>query len=79
MDEIVEVGLFTLTCHDGKDPDAEHEDAIARFEREGLDLEQLNGLLFRCRRPARAEPVPADDPEYQEDVELLKAARRSDE
>lgn len=72
---LVEVGLFTLVCADGKDPSAEHDDVIAHFEREGLSLDELNALLFRCARPARAEPVSADDPDYDEDVELLHAAK----
>lgn len=75
MAKFVEVALFTLTCHDGGDPDAEHDDAIARFEREGLGLEELNALLFRCARPARAEAVPPTDPTYDEDVQLIQKGR----
>jgi hypothetical protein len=75
LDDLDEALLIDLIPLDGGEPDEEHTKLMESFEiddtseeTEDASLIELNALLAKCTRPARAEFV--EDDGYEEDDEL---------
>ena len=73
LDDLDEALLIDLIPLDGGEPDEEHTKLMESFEiddtseeTEDASLIELNKLLAKCTRPARAEFVEEDDEEDDE-------------
>lgn len=75
-----EVTLIDIYPDDGEMPDEEHMRLLEAFKLpESLDLTELNDNLRRCKRSARAELAPADDKDYDDDLDALSEAEEEAE